>query len=94
MKIGALMASLVLAGCAGTGPLAPNHALGTYQGTTAGGSSCLSPAAELTVTIAKYSAYGEWHVEQQDARTQFACAWVNQIGFFSSHEAPKVVWNT
>jgi hypothetical protein len=94
MKIGALMASLVLAGCAGTGPLAPNHALGTYQGTTAGGPSCLSPAAELTVTIAKYSAYGEWHVEQQDARTQFACAWVNQIGFFSSHEAPKVVWNT
>ena len=89
MKIGALTFSLVLACCAGPGPLAPNYALGTYQGTAVGGSSCPSPAAELTVTIAKYSAYGDWYLEQQNARTQFACAWVNQSGFFSSHEAPQ-----
>jgi hypothetical protein len=75
--------ALVLAGCY-PGPLAPDYALGTYQGAIAGTGSCPSRAAQLTVIIAKYSAFGDWHPEQQDARTQFACAWVNQIGFFSS----------
>ena len=89
MRIGALLLSLVVAGCFGPGPLAPNYALGTYQGAAAGGSSCPSPAAELTVTIVKYSAFGDWYLEQQNARTQFACAWVNQTGFFSSHDAPQ-----
>ncbi len=89
MKVRGLMFSVVLAGCFGPGPLAPNYALGTYQGTAAGGSSCPSPSAELTVTIAKYSAFGDWYLEQQKARTQFACGWVNQTGFFSSHDAPQ-----
>jgi hypothetical protein len=88
------MFSVVLAGCLGPEPLAPNYALGTYQGTAAGGSSCPSPSAELTVTIAKHSAFGDWYLEQQKARTQFACGWVNQTGFFSSHDAPKMGWNT
>jgi hypothetical protein len=80
--------ALVLAGCY-PGPLAPDYALGTYQGAIAGTGSCPSRAAQLTVTIANYSAFGDWYPEQQNDRTQFACAWVNQIGFFSSRRAPE-----
>jgi hypothetical protein len=80
--------ALVLTGCY-PGPLAPDHALGTYQGAMAGTGSCPSRAAQLTVTIAKYSAFGDWYPEQQNDRTQFACAWVNQTGFFSSRRPPE-----
>jgi hypothetical protein len=80
--------ALVLAGCY-PGPLAPDYALGTYQGAIAGTGSCPSRAAQLTVTIANYSAFGDWYPEQQNDRTQFACAWVNQIGFFSSRRPPE-----
>jgi hypothetical protein len=80
--------ALVLTGCY-PGPLAPDHALGTYQGAMAGTGSCPSRAAQLTVTVAKYSAFGDWHPEQQNGRTQFACAWVNQIGFLSSRRSPE-----
>jgi hypothetical protein len=41
------------------------------------------------VTVAKYSAFGDWYPEQQNDRTQFACAWVNQTGFFSSRRPPQ-----
>jgi hypothetical protein len=54
-----------------------------------GGSLCSSPAAELTVTIAKYSAFGEWYVERQNAHTQFACARVDQFGFYAFRHASQ-----
>jgi hypothetical protein len=77
----------VLAGC--YGPAAPNNVLGTYRGVVTGGGTCPSPAADLTVTISKYEAFGDWYPEQQNIHTQFACAWVNQIGFFSSRLPPQ-----
>ena len=83
MRIGTLLFALVLAGCY-TEPLAPDYALGTYRGTVVGGGSCPSPTAELTVNVAKYSAFGDWYAQRQNLHTQLACAWVNQIGFFSS----------
>jgi hypothetical protein len=89
MKIGALLFSLVLAGCFGPGPPAPDYALGTYQGEAMGGASCPSPAADVTVTVAKYSAFGDWYLKQQNTHTQFACATVDQIGFYGSHDAPR-----
>jgi hypothetical protein len=83
-----LLLALVLAGCY-PGPLAPDYARGTYQGAMTSTGSCPSRAAQLTVTIAKYSAFGDWFPEQRNVRTQFACAWVNQIGFFSSRRPPE-----
>jgi hypothetical protein len=82
-----LLLGLILAGCY-RGPLAPDYALGTYQGAMIGRGSCPSEAAQLTVTVVKYSAFGDWYPEQQNLRTQFACAWVNQTGFFSSRRPP------
>ena len=87
MKIRTLLLSLLLVGC--YGPTAPNDARGTYRGVVTGGGTCPSSAASLTVTIAKYEAFGDWYPEQQGIHTQFACAWVNQIGFFSSHQPPQ-----
>ena len=83
-----LLLALVLAGCY-PGPLAPDYARGTYQGAMTSTGSCPSRAAQLTVTITKYSAFGDWFPEQRNDRTQFACAWVNQIGFFSSRRPPE-----
>jgi hypothetical protein len=85
MRIWSLYLGLVLAGCFPSSAVAPDNALGTYQGTAVGGGSCSSPAAELTVTVAKSSAFGEWYLEKQNDRSQFACAWVNQSGFYASH---------
>jgi hypothetical protein len=86
MRIKTLLFALVLAGCYSE-PLAPDYALGTYRGTVIGGGSCLSPAAELTVTVVKHSAFGDWYPEQQNLRAQFACAWVNEIGFFAARRS-------
>jgi len=79
--------AITLAGCY-PASLAPDYALGTYQWAVTGTSSCESRAAQLAVTIAKYSAFGDWYLEQQNVRTQFSCAWVNQVGFFSSYRPP------
>jgi hypothetical protein len=89
MKIGKFLPVLVLVGCYSSRSLVPDTALGTYGGVVRSTGSCPSPAAELTVTIVQNSAYGEWYIGQQGTPTQFACAWVNQIGFFSSHRAPQ-----
>jgi hypothetical protein len=89
MKIEALLVFLVLAGCFGPGPSAPDYALGTYEGAAMGGSLCSSPAAELTVTLAKYSAFGDWYLKQQNTHTQFACARVDRFGFYASHDASQ-----
>jgi hypothetical protein len=86
MKIGKFLSLLMLVGCYGSNQ-APDSALGTYGGVVSSTGPCPSPAAELTVTVMQNSAYGEWYVGQQT--TQFACAWVNQAGFFSSHRAPQ-----
>ena len=83
-----LLLALVLTGCY-PGPPAPDYAIGTYQGAMTSTGSCPSRAAQLTVTVAKYSALGDWYTKHQNDRTQFACAWVNQIGFFSSRRPPE-----
>ena len=83
-----LLLALVLAGCY-SGPLAPEYALGTYQGAMTGTGPCPSRMAQLTVTVATYSAFGDWYPAQQNVRTQFACAWVNQTGFFSASRPPQ-----
>jgi len=83
-----LLLALVLAGCYPR-PLAPDYARGTYQRAMTSTGSCPSRAAQLTVTITKYSAFGDWFPEQRNDRTQFACAWVNQIGFFFSRGPPE-----
>jgi hypothetical protein len=71
VKIGALLFSLGLAGCFGPRPPAPDYALGTYQGEAMGGGSCPSPAGELTVvTVAKYSAFGDWYLERFRQRSR------------------------
>ena len=86
MKIRKLLSVLVLAGCYGSGRV-PDSALGTYSGVVSSIGSCPFPSAELTVTVLQDTAYGEWYLAQQTE--QFACAWVNQAGVFSSHRAPQ-----
>ena len=82
-----LVAVLLLTGCAGLGATAPDYAVGTYSGAVVGRGSCAFPAAELTVRIAKSSAYGDWYNEQQNIRVQFTNGWVYSNGFLGERRA-------
>ena len=81
--------ALWLAGCTGLGAVAPNYAVGTYRGAVIGSGSCNSPAVDLTVSISKWSAYGDWYVEQQNLRAQFLGGWVYDAGFLASRRVPQ-----
>ena len=89
MKIGWLLPALFLTGCTGLGVLAPDYAIGIYRGAVMARGACASPAAELTVTIAKSSAYGDWYIEQTNIRAPFAGGWVYDAGFLASRRAPQ-----
>ena len=83
-----LFVTFVLLSCSGSE--APNVALGTYRGVMRGdGGPCPVQMAELTVTVLRHSAFGEWHFEQHDVPTRFACAWVNRTGVFGSNRNPE-----
>jgi hypothetical protein len=87
-----ILSTFALFGCYSPGAEAPNYALGTYRGVVREDSgSCPFQAAELTLTVVRHSAFGEWHFERQNAPTYFDCAWVNRTGVFSSNSTPPGV---
>ena len=84
-----VVSAILLTGCTGLGATAPDYAIGTYRGAVIGRGSCALPAAELTVNIAKWSAYGDWYFEQQNVRAQFLGGWVYSDGFLAGRRAPQ-----
>ena len=89
MKVVLQLPALLIAGCSGLGSVAPDYAIGTYRGAVIGRGTCTSAAAELTVSIAKASASGDWYIEQQNIRAQFVAGWVYSAGFLASHRASQ-----
>jgi len=90
MKRILLVQLLLLTGCAGLGTTAPGYAIGTYKGALIGRGSCTFPAADITLNVAKWSAYGDWYFEQQNVRGQFVDGWVNSEGFLWGRRLPQV----
>jgi hypothetical protein len=88
MKKVSLVPMLLMTGCAGLGVTAPDYAIGTYRGAVIGRGLCILPAAELTVNVAKWSAYGDWYFEQQNIHERFLDGGVDSGGFLWGRRTP------
>jgi hypothetical protein len=83
-----LVPVLLLTGCAGLGVTAPDYVIGIYRGAVIGRGACNLSAAELTVNVAKWSAYGDWYFEQQNIHEQFLDGAVDSGGFLWGRRTP------